>query len=477
MRGRFTAVPKVDVVADFLTLEEAAEQLGIDDTTLRRWIKRGKALASRRAGTYLLRATEVDRLRTVAPEDESEPMLSIPRAVKPSRPKAGADELLAQMQERLQRLEEMQTQAPAPDRSAALEERITDLTEELRARDQAIDELEARLDSKDDEKAVAAAVEAATAPLQERLAGLENELKTSRLELAEYRSKLDRLESEKAELAGQSRALKSELAKTSTENLELDRVRSRAEALLLEKEELLERVRALEASPPVDHERTHELERQLADQVLLAGRLERERDELRDRAGRLVRDLAARTRDSQDLDHLADRYDELVVHTNKVEHQLEQALDRLSAIEREFASSSDAFETREAQLELENRRLKEKLNDLQYKLELGGGSRQSEDARELLGQMAALEEQMAEKDALIQGEYREKAALIDRCEHLEREFYDLQQRYDKEKSEWSEILAREIQNRDRLIQQSYDPTPKGQQRGGWGLFRPKNDTR
>ncbi|MCA9792917.1 MAG: helix-turn-helix domain-containing protein, partial [Candidatus Eremiobacteraeota bacterium] len=224
-------------MADFLTLEEAAEQLGIDDTTLRRWIKRGKALASRRAGTYLIRATEVDRLRATPPDDEAEPMLSIPRAVKPSRPKSGADELLAQMQERLQRLEEMQSQPAAPDRTGLLEERITELTEELRARDQAIDELEAKLEQQAGDDQVEAAVAASTQPLQARISQLEKDLKASQLELDGYQSKFTRLEAEKVELAGQIRALKNELEKTTTGQLELDRVRSRAEALLVEKEE------------------------------------------------------------------------------------------------------------------------------------------------------------------------------------------------------------------------------------------------
>lgn len=55
-------------MADFLSVEDSAAQLGVGEATLRGWIKRGLARATRRGGDYILRQTEVDRLRVETPE-------------------------------------------------------------------------------------------------------------------------------------------------------------------------------------------------------------------------------------------------------------------------------------------------------------------------------------------------------------------------------------------------------------------------
>jgi excisionase family DNA binding protein len=50
-------------MSDFLSVEEAARGLGVPESLVRQWIRRGLARASRRGGDYTLRVAEVERLR------------------------------------------------------------------------------------------------------------------------------------------------------------------------------------------------------------------------------------------------------------------------------------------------------------------------------------------------------------------------------------------------------------------------------
>ncbi|MCW5870041.1 MAG: helix-turn-helix domain-containing protein, partial [Candidatus Eremiobacteraeota bacterium] len=70
-------------MSDFLSLEESAEQLGVSDGQLRSWIKRGLARATRRGGDYLLRPSEVDRLRHSPPSAEEAAPAQRPRVLPP----------------------------------------------------------------------------------------------------------------------------------------------------------------------------------------------------------------------------------------------------------------------------------------------------------------------------------------------------------------------------------------------------------
>lgn len=62
-------------MADFLTIEDAADQLSVSEALLRQWIKRGLARATRRGGEYIMRQSEVVRLQG---ESANLPQLSNP---------------------------------------------------------------------------------------------------------------------------------------------------------------------------------------------------------------------------------------------------------------------------------------------------------------------------------------------------------------------------------------------------------------
>ncbi len=407
---------------DFVSLEEAAEQLGVDQTTLVRWIRKGHARATRRGGAYLLTPPEVKRLQD-SPQVETS--LELPISPKSGRRKVEADELLEKMQARLERLEEMQSRG-----------------EEEGARGET--------------------------DLEERIRRLEQELETVRGEKSRLELTVNPLEAQ------------------------LEKIKARTEILLTEKEVHLAQIRDLERQlrgqlpSPVEAEEIARLRQELhavtRQKVAFQERYSQMRDQFLEELELLkserdeFRDQMANNSDlQQELVALGYERNELRADLESAQQKLSLAQSRIEGLEKELRHSEEVGQGGE-ELERENRRLKERLNDLQYKLDMGGGGSLTE-SREVLDRMANLEELMLEKDQLIQSEYEEKAQLMARVELAERELYELQARYDKEKSEWSALLAREIQNRDRLIQQSYDPTPKTEGRGGWGLFRPKNDTR
>lgn len=67
-------------MSDFLSVEEAARELGVPESLVRQWIRRGLARASRRGGDYTLRVAEVERLRqeSVYLQSQVAPEASLP---------------------------------------------------------------------------------------------------------------------------------------------------------------------------------------------------------------------------------------------------------------------------------------------------------------------------------------------------------------------------------------------------------------
>lgn len=85
-------------------------------------------------------------------------------------------------------------------------------------------------------------------------------------------------------------------------------------------------------------------------------------------------------------------------------------------------------------------------------------------------ELNALRQQMHEKDRIISQEYQERAVLRAQLEEKSQKYFELKARYDKEKSEWSEILARELQTHGQLKSQLEELNTKTNQKG-WNPFR------
>ncbi len=157
---------------------------------------------------------------------------------------------------------------------------------------------------------------------------------------------------------------------------------------------------------------------------------------------------------------------------------------RINGLQRELdASQRQLAEAREAQARAaaEREATSERLRDLQeqvkalnYKMSVGGRTSGGGDSRDLEAEVARLVAETAEKDNLIQDGHRERAEMRMELEKAQRAFYELQQRVERERKEWSEILAREIKQRE----DAQRPPAAGEEEparrsSGWRLFRPR----
>ncbi len=160
-----------------------------------------------------------------------------------------------------------------------------------------------------------------------------------------------------------------------------------------------------------------------------------------------------------------------------LQEKLDKAKHRIEGLEREMAVCLVRWEKREEQLEEEIRNLREQYKVLQFKMQVSGKEPpvSLKETRDLMERLAAMEEEMEAKDRLIDEGHRERSRLREQLEALQRDYFELKQRYEREKDEWSTLVARQIiKEREKFIGEE-----KGTERGGsdnlLGWFRPRED--
>ncbi len=141
----------------------------------------------------------------------------------------------------------------------------------------------------------------------------------------------------------------------------------------------------------------------------------------------------------------------------RLQEQLKTSSSRVEGLEREVQSLSSELERAEEARGSDFRRGRSKDRQPQ------------DDSFMTAGELDYMRKQMAEKDRLIAEEYEERAVLRSQLETNQQKYYELKAVYDKEKAEWSEILAREIQYQSQLKQQLEELRPKSNK--GWNPFR------
>lgn len=154
---------------------------------------------------------------------------------------------------------------------------------------------------------------------------------------------------------------------------------------------------------------------------------------------------------------------------------LQHAQQRLEKLENADRDSTLRFEEREHQMEAELRRLREQVNSLNYRLTMAGtGSAgpSPEESRKLLDRIADAEAEMAQKDELIQQNYRELGELRSKLEAVQRQHYEMQASYDQLHDKWSQLVARQWTEHQAQQQPAAPPDKKSQ--SGW-LFRPRGE--
>lgn len=190
--------------------------------------------------------------------------------------------------------------------------------------------------------------------------------------------------------------------------------------------------------------RCHQLSRQVQD---LEGVNQRLKTGLQETEATLRRSRTAKTNLENDIISL--------------QEQLKKAQSRSSALEREVQHLTHELERAEDKHSSELRKMRT--------LERGGGASSGGEQDVDPEELAALRQQMLEKDRIISQEYQERAVLRSQLEERSQKYFELKARYEKEKSEWSEMLARGLQTQGQLKSQLEELRPKTQK--GWNPFR------
>lgn len=146
--------------------------------------------------------------------------------------------------------------------------------------------------------------------------------------------------------------------------------------------------------------------------------------------------------------------------------QLKKSQSRMSALEREVQHLTHELERAEEQHMSDMRRFRS--------IERGGSDDRSEGSNRSevsASDLLVMRQQMEEKDRIISQEYQERSVLRAQLEDRNQKFFELKARYEKEKTEWSEILARELQNHGQLKSQLEELNLRSAANKGWNPFR------
>lgn len=412
-------------MSEFLTVEEAAKELGMNEALLRQWIRRGQARASRRGGDYQLRLVEVARLREAGGVSAS---LPLPLETPPAEP--AAPKKLKVRPPRSER--DPSSFSGEKDRRRRMGRRASDFTLEILHQE------------------IVSGLNSVLGPFSHRLEQLE-----ARLTDPPQADDQARLELERSQKLCQE--LQQQLARASSQSSEADLERER-----LLRVEAQQRVRALE------------------DQ--LAGL----RDQLQSQADSQLAIEAERTGWSYERMSLQGEVDRLTGLSEGWEAERQRLQSQLATYEHAARDAQTHGQTadlqrqeEESQREAELRRLREQVNSLTYRLQMAGPGSSGpspEDSRRLMERLAEAEAAMAQKDQLIAQNYAEISELGSKLEANQRNYYELQQRYERLRDEWSQLAARQMTEFQQQQQLAVEPAPQPERSKGWGnLFRMRGD--
>ncbi|MBX3171992.1 MAG: helix-turn-helix domain-containing protein [Candidatus Eremiobacteraeota bacterium] len=427
-------------MSDFLSLEESAEQLGVSDGQLRSWIKRGLARATRRGGDYLLRPSEVDRLRHSPPSAEEAAPVQRPR-VLPPRSEKNPD-----------------TFAGERDRRRRMGRRASDFTLEILHQ-----EIKSAIGAAMEQfRPIPAAVaEPVSHPyeievLEQRILELEGQLRHQDLAREEFRQRLEESERLRQELEAARRELEKRLQESEGARHDLEQMNRQAQQHDDGTQQLLQRL-----------SREVALERQLRQEA--ADHAERLRAEIEELQSSSLAMDAERARWSLENRSLQGEIDRLTSMQESWEQQ-----------KRELEQSGGDHEKVLRERDDEIRRLREQVTSLTYKLQMAGSGATGtspEESRRLVERLAEAQAEMAEKNELVNQTYAEIGELRSKLDAVQRSHYELQQRHERLKDEWGQLAAQVAakQMSDHQQQQAPPPPGPGERPKGWGSLFGRRD--
>jgi excisionase family DNA binding protein len=531
------------LVADFVTLEIAAAQLDVSENTVRQWIKKGLARASRRGGSYVLRRSEVERIRKTelrdklndspAPgefeaddssrSDSRDFSEAAEGAVKPRvlPPRSREEENWPKLERRKRmgrRGADFSLESLHSEVRIAVEEALDCLDPRLLSWQSRLEELLTRQLNSVEETVQAAVVRSSketqgaepSALLLEKTQELEASLRASEEKSADLRWKLTHLEQSREELRKQLEKSHAEndQAFVERETAEKSLQHLRAELELLKSSSIDSSVQQDEVATQIAELQSKvEQSRQAYEQLQNSNdALERENLSLRAKIVDLEAEKNSWQRSRDEFEMTSLQQEARLLETTRLENELNRAEAAVKSAEAEKAEVAmklaaeteavavqtalhKALQAKVAELEAQNqelsqeaKRFKEQVNGLQFKLQVQdpthpGGS--ADDQRKLLGKLADMEAQMLEKDRIVNSGYSQLSEVRSKFEELQQAFYELQQRYDREKEDWSQIVAQQLrvateQSQQRQTQQKPASAPAAQ--ASWkGLFKPRGD--
>ena len=174
----------------------------------------------------------------------------------------------------------------------------------------------------------------------------------------------------------------------------------------------------------------------------------------------LKRNRAARANLENDVIALQDQLSKAKARSEALEREVQHLGSELERMEDTHNSELRRLRSKGDQRERERERVPEE--PASYPEPRGGppvNNAELESVRDL----------MMEKDRLLAQEYEQRAALRSQLEDKQQKYFELKARYDKEKSEWSELLAQALQNQGLLRQQIEEL--KARNPKGWNPFR------
>ena len=160
---------------------------------------------------------------------------------------------------------------------------------------------------------------------------------------------------------------------------------------------------------------------------------------------------------------MQDQLDAVNFELSEAKAQLREYKQRLQSIGDGDALGADL---REALDRIDN--LQAENDSLRYELSLHSGEDIQGQSAELMAALANLEEEGAEKDRLIQEAHQDRTRLREDLERTKQALFEQQQLYERERKEWSEILAKQVKGEAVTTPGS---SADSSRRGGFRLFR------
>ena len=202
-----------------------------------------------------------------------------------------------------------------------------------------------------------------------------------------------------------------------------------------------------------------------------ASRLESEKSRLLRRINTLQAKNEALQAEIEESHEFGDDYDAVKAvevrmqdRLDAVNLELNETKAKLKEYETKAGEGGSSKELNEALSQLS--KLKAENDSLRYELSVRSDSDSlQKQSAQMLEALANFEAENAEKDRLIEESHQDRARLREELERTKQSLFEQQQLYERERKEWSEILAKQVKGES--IDTGADPL----RRGGFKLFR------